>query len=207
MQPLHPGSDYAARVSEFFEPPPPPPGPRSEIREAPHRHWMGPTRGTVPGVVPAERVIARTDDLAVSLSCLWVYPAGFKFDVFVDLRDEGSDLDPFLIDRHSRGKDEQLLLGFEFADGAKATNMREDWGRGLESGSPLLVGKGASRSGGHSCQSFWLWPLPAPGRLEIVCEWPEAGTPLTRSALDSGAIVEAASRAQTIFADSREALK
>lgn len=168
---------------------------------------MGPSQGTVPGVVPAERVIARTDDVAISLSCLWVYPAGFKFEVFVDLKDEWEELDPFLFNRRSQGKEERLLLGFEFADGATATNVSKGWGGELDSTSPLLVGKGASRSGGHSCQSFWVWPLPVTGSLEIVCEWPAAEIPLTRSELDSSAIIEAASRAQTIFADSHEALE
>ena len=167
---------------------------------------MGPNRRTVPGVVPAERVIVRTDDAAISLSCLWVYPTGFKFNVFADLENEWSELDPFLINRSSQ-EEEQLLLGFEFADGAKATNVGEVWGGGPDSTSPLLTSRSASKSGSHSHRSFWLWPLPPPGRLEIVCEWPAAGIPLTRSELDSAAIIEAASRAQTIFADNREALE
>jgi hypothetical protein len=168
---------------------------------------MGPARETVPGVVPSERVIARTNGVAISLSCFWVYPAGFKFDVYVDLKDKESELDPFPFGRCSQREDERLLLGFEFADGAKATSVSERWGGGPEPTPPLLVGKGASRSGGHSHQSFWLWPLPTPGRFEIVCEWPEAGIPLTRSELDAAAILEAASRAQTILADSRKGLE
>jgi len=191
-------------VSEFFKPLPPPPGPRIEIKEARRPDWMGPTRGEVPGVVPAERVIARTGEVAISLSCFWVYPAGFQFDVFVDLKDELSELDPFSFGRPSGGEDEGLLLGFQFADGAKATNMRDDWSGMLDSTSPLLMGRGASKSGGHSRHSFWLRPLPPPGPFEIVCEWPAAGVSLTRSELDSHAIAEAASRAKTIFVDNRE---
>lgn len=168
---------------------------------------MGPARGAVPGVVPAERVIARTGDVAISLSCFWVYPTGFQFDVFVDLRDERSELDPFSIGRRVRGVDEGLLLGFEFADGTKATNVRDGWGGKPDSTSPMLVGKGASKSGGHSHHSFWLRPLPAPGSFEVVCEWPAAGISLTRSELDSHAIAEAASRAKTIFADKGQALE
>ena len=168
---------------------------------------MGPSRGAVPGVVPAERVIARTGGVAISLGCFWVYPAGFQFDVFVDLKDEWSELDPFSFGRLSRKEDEGLLLGFEFADGAKATNARGDWNGRLDSTSPLLVSKGASRSGGHSHHSFWLRPLPTAGPFEIVCEWPAAGVSLTRSELDARTIVEAASRAKTIFADNREGLE
>jgi hypothetical protein len=166
---------------------------------------MGPSRGAVPAVVAAERAIVRSDGVAISLSCLWVYPTGFRFDLFVDLRDEWSELDPFLLDRRPRRDEERLLLGFEFADGSRATNVKDGWGGDLDSSSPSLVGKGASRSDGQSRRSFWVWPLPAPGHLEIACEWPKAGIPLTRSELDSDAILEAASRAQILFADSSEA--
>jgi hypothetical protein len=72
-------------------------------------------------VVPAEGVIARTNDVAVSLGCLWVYPTGFEFDVFADLGNERDALDRFLFDRRPQSENEKLLLGFEFADGAKAS--------------------------------------------------------------------------------------
>jgi len=48
---------------------------------------------------------------------------------------------------------------------------------------------------------MFLWPLPPPGRLALVCEWPAAGIPLTRTDIDAGAIHEAAQRAQVIFED------
>jgi hypothetical protein len=65
----------------------------------------------------------------------------------------------------------------------------------------LLIDKGSARSEDHSRYSFWLWPLPPAGRLEIVCEWPAAGIPLTRTELDASEVLAAASRAQTIFAE------
>ncbi len=165
-------------------------------------------------MVATERVIAQTDEVAVFLSCFWIYPTGFEFKVFVDTKDKESELDPFEFGRRHRGKDldelstERLLLGFQFADGTKATNVSKGsgWIEGTGSKPPLLVGKGASRGGGHSQHSYWLWPLPPLGPLEFVCSWPAAEIPLTRSELDSGAIVEAASRAQTIFVCDREAV-
>lgn len=171
---------------------------------------LGAPRRTLPAVVPAERLTARTDEVTVSLSHLMVYPAGFEFEVFVDALDDLSELNPFQISHRPRGQDmdplapEQLLLGFEFADGAKATNVRMGGNPGTTS--PVLIGGGSSRDGGYAHQSFWLCPLPPPGPLEFVCEWPAARIPLTRTELDSAAIIEASSRAQTMFADSREAL-
>lgn len=165
-------------------------------------------------MVATERVIAQTDEVAVSISYFWVYPTGFEFKVFVDPKDKRSELDPFEFDRRSRGKSldertaERLLLGFQFADGTKATNVSRDsgWIGGTGSKPPQLLGKGASRGDGHSRHMYWLWPLPPIGPLEFVCRWPAAGIPLTRSELDSGAIIEAASRARVIFVYDREAL-
>jgi hypothetical protein len=166
---------------------------------------MGPSGGAVPGVVPAEGVIARTDDIAIALGCLLVYPAGFEFDVSADLKDERSELGHLQFDRDPHGESDRLRLGFEFADGTRVTNMGEDWGGRLDSTSSSLCEKRSSRSGGHSRYSFWLSPLPPPGALEIVCEWPAAGVPLTRYELDAAAIIAAASRAQTIFGDDARA--
>ena len=42
--------------------------------------WVGPPRGTLPGVVAIALVLARTDKVAVCLSHIAAYPAGFEFD-------------------------------------------------------------------------------------------------------------------------------
>jgi len=46
-----------------------------------------------------------------------------------------------------------------------------------------------------------MWPLPPPGPLSFVCEWPAAGIPLSRAQIDGQSIIDAAPRAQTIFPD------
>jgi hypothetical protein len=48
---------------------------------------------------------------------------------------------------------------------------------------------------------MWVWPLPPAGRLALVCEWPAAGILLTRHEIDAQLILDAASRAQRLFAD------
>ena len=35
----------------------------------------------------------------------------------------------------------------------------------------------------------WMWPLPPPGRLTVVCEWPSRDIPETRVKLDADAIL------------------
>lgn len=175
---------------------------------------MGPPRGVVPGVAPVERMLARTDGVAISLGPFWVYPTGVEFQVFVDADGEWPDLDPFDGGRRRRrsGAGEafrgRLSLGFQFSDGSKATTLDEGPGRfsgNSDVESPVLLRRGGSSTDGHWCQEYWLWPLPPPGRLDFVFQWPAAGIPLTRVELDAAEIAEAGSRSQAIFPDKREA--
>lgn len=171
----------------------------------PREDWLGPPRTAVPAVVPAERELARTEEASVSLSRFWVYPTGIEFEVLVDADDGWSELDPF-DEARFRGSQiresspDRLLIGFEFANGARVTTAGDGpaWRRDGEA-SPALISRSGHSGGGHWQKKYWLWPIPPPGKVEFVCEWPAAGISLTRSELNSTAIIDAASRAQTIF--------
>ena len=170
---------------------------------------MGPPRDAVPAVVPVERVVAHTDEVAIYLSCFWVYPTGFSFEVFAVAKDPETELDPFDLDhtysaaRTGEIPPEKLRLGFEFSDGTKVTNTgREfewDWEDDNRPASPVMSGTRGHGGEGEWSWSFWVWPLPPPGPLTFVCEWPAAAIPLTRSELDTAPITEAAARAQKLF--------
>lgn len=192
-------------MDEFFEPPRPP---ESFVEPLPPREWDGPPRDVVPAVVPIEQVIAQTNDVGVFLACLWVYPAGFEFEVFVVAKDELANLDPFSYDHQYEAEQtgeippSQLRLGFSFADGTKATNTgaRFDWEGEFDSPkAPVMSGSRGHSGGGKWAHSFWVWPLPPPGPFQFVCDWPALGIPLNYTDLDSAAIIDAASRAQRIF--------
>lgn len=166
----------------------------------------------LPAAVPAERFVARTSEVAISISRLWVHRAGFEFEVFVDADDEWADLDPFDYQRYSRGSgddgpsSDRLLLGFAFPDGSKATNVddRVGWSGESDERSPVLVSRHGGSGGGHWHSAYWVWPLPTSGPFEFVCQWEAAGIPLTRCDLDAAAVISAASRAREIFVDDRE---
>jgi hypothetical protein len=66
-------------LSDFFEPPPGPVVPAPQRYRTPP--WFGAPRGTLPGVVAFERVLAQTDKVAVCVTRLAAYPTGFEFDV------------------------------------------------------------------------------------------------------------------------------
>jgi hypothetical protein len=214
---------------EFFEPPtarlrPP----RRERHRMPP--WLGAPNGSLPGVIPLELVLARTAQVAVCVSRLGAYPSGFALDLVTMASEEADELDPLLFGRHRlrhrRRRDgiheipeEMLRFGVEFADGTKATNTADgplaDLAGGttsvltMESRSetpqappgPVLRLGGGGGGGGNWRQSIWIWPLPPPGRLTFVCQWPEANIELTRHDIDAQLVLDAAARAQVIFSD------
>jgi hypothetical protein len=196
-------------VSEFFKPPPP----IEFAAEPPHEDWMGPPHAVIPAVVPVERIVARTEEVVVYLSGFWVFPAGFETQIRVVARDEESELDPFSYDYEDLAVERgeippgQLRIGFEFADGSKVTNtgadFSRDWFSGPKPTSPKMSSTGGrggrNREGGSWGEGLWVWPLPPPGELAFVCEWPAAGIPLTHLELDAAVILEAMPRAQELF--------
>jgi hypothetical protein len=192
-------------MSDFFEPPP-----RIEEEAETAPEWDGPPTAAVPATIPIERIVARSNRAAVYLASVSAYTTGFEFDVFVVRSGSGGELEPFdfehrmLAQRTGEIPPGQLRVGFLFADGSKATNTGKYFGWYDESGdppdAPLMRERGGHGDGRVWHNSFWVWPLPPPGKLEFLCEWPEAEIPLTRVELDATAIVNAASRSHDPFA-------
>ena len=78
----------------FFDsfPKPPPPEPRRHERPA----WAQP-EAAIPGSVPLEFILVRTDQVAVAIGSVRAYPNGFEFTVHARLRAAADDFgrDPF----------------------------------------------------------------------------------------------------------------
>lgn len=195
------------RVSAFFEPPPPPPPlVRSETPE-----WMGPPRDVAPAVVPVELVVGRSEEAAIYVASVAVYPTGFAFELISVLATRDEPIDPRLMHRmHIRGAlpdgtvpDEMLRVGVRFADGSKATNLG---GRGPgpprdgPPDHPILLTRGGGGGDNQWRETIWVWPLPPPGPLAFVVEWPAFGIPLSEAEVDGTAILDAAARATPLFA-------
>lgn len=57
-----------------------------------------------------------------------------------------------------------------------------------------------SMSGGGGLRTWdyllWLFPLPPPGRISLLCEWPAKGIAEGGSQMDVYAIIDAARRAE-----------
>ena len=169
-------------------------------------------------MVPLELVLTRTQEAAICISRLAAYPTGFEFEVLAIAapgQEELDELDPMMFGPHRRlamrrSKQEAippelLRIGVQFADGSKATNLGGLPGFQQDEeppAAPVMHTGGGGGGGGHWRYSHWVWPLPPPGPLSFVCEWPAAGIPLTRKEIDAKLILDAAKRAQPIFPES-----
>jgi hypothetical protein len=188
-------------VSDFFEPPPRPPEPAPQRYRMPP--WLGPPSGTLPAVVPLDRVLASTDRVAVCVTSLAAYPAGFELEVVAMSGADTYELDPLLFEERpaGRGASRGLRIGIQFADGSKATNVGGFHHASDPPAGPVMHPGGGGGGGGSWRQTFWVWPLPAAGPLVLACEWPAHDIPLTRHEIDAQAIIDAAQRAQVVFSE------
>jgi hypothetical protein len=186
----------------FFEAPPPTPEPEPHVRTP----WDGPPNNVLGIVVPVNVVLAQSALAAVTLGSITAYPDGFEFDYLIRSTAEelGQSL-PEHLHRRQVGTDlpdELFRFGVEFADGTRVTTLesRLPFG-GTDTGGAAMVPRG----GGGSFQwwegNWWVTPLPPPGRLAFVCEWPAAAIVLTRAEIDAGLILDAASQTIRLWED------
>lgn len=167
----------------------------------------------IPGVVPVELLLARSDEAAVVLSRLSAFPDGVEFSVNSYLRrsvkrsrrarlhhpmmwhgiaEPGEPIPP-----------EILRFGVAWPDGGRATNIG-DWGRSWPDATEPGHGLDSHGGGGSDreySQQYWAWPLPAAGPLRFVVEWPAFGIEETTASIDGELLVEAAARARPVWAD------
>jgi hypothetical protein len=96
---------------------------------------------------------------------------------------------------------EMLRLAVQFADGSTATNITPvSQDLNTPPHGPVMQAQGGGGGAGNWRQSLWIWPLPPPGSLSFICEWPALEIPVSRHQIDAQQILGTAARAQTIFA-------
>jgi hypothetical protein len=163
--------------------------------ERPH----GAPDNEVPVTVPLDRMLAATGDVAVYVAAMSVYSNGAAFTVEVRVRPRAriDALDDVWesVHGHARGAD-RLLLGVEFADGRRCSNLEGPFG---SVGGVSLSPGGSSGSPRSASADWYLAPLPPPGELRLYCAWPGAGIEETVTVLDAGPILEAAGRVRELW--------
>jgi hypothetical protein len=163
--------------------------------------WLRPPEATIPGIVPVELLLARTDTDAVLVTDLRVYPTGVEFALNVRPR-PGHTIPGRDPDRpHHLLRYHDLRLELRFADGHTPSNDLRRWPRTFETEEPdppfLYYHGGGGSSGWRS--RHWLWGLPPPGPLAFVCAWPAGQVPASRAEIDAGLVLAAARRAVPVW--------
>ncbi|WP_433074508.1 hypothetical protein ACQP1P_27495 [Dactylosporangium sp. CA-052675] len=182
----------------FFDQRPEP----APVREADPVPWARPET-VLPGIAADTVILARTDDAVLALSELRAYPNGFQLVFTAVVRQPpgrpGFGSNGFLR-RYEPGPvpDTFLRFGMRFADGTVLTNLDADPGNPGEV-RPRLMPEGGHGGRRRYEQSYWVSPLPPPGRLDVVVEWPAQGIPETTVELGAAVVLDAARRAQTLF--------
>jgi hypothetical protein len=194
----------------FFEPPPrvpEPPAPKLP-------EWIGPPEEMRGGVVALGLIAARSDQAVVLLESATAYPTGVEFRVRVSWREQARDIAvhgaPWHHELHAGEElpDQLFRVGIQLADGSKATSLGSGLGAvalltpgGGSPPGPVLLARGGGGGSSSWSQDLWLWPLPPPGDLAFVCEWPALGIELTHLQLDSSELREAATRCRPLWSD------
>lgn len=168
--------------------------------------WLQAPRGVLPCAVPIGKVIARNEKAAIGVAGGLAYTTGFELTFYVFAPEAAPGLEPF--DRRilaEGGLPPGLLrVGLEYSDGVKLTSTSprrwpEEVEAGEEGAGPTMMPRRGSGWDNEWHRDFWCWPLPPPGPLQLVCEWPEMEIVLTRREIDAAPILDAASRAEEIF--------
>lgn len=169
------------------------------------------------GVVATQLILARNEDAAVFVTRLAAYHCGFSFEAHLFTREE-REYDGFEL-LHRRRKpgepppDELLRLGIEFSDGRRAANVGsimsgssfaaiaiDDEAREPDPEKDIsFMSGGGGGSMTHTRTDYWVWPLPPPGRLRFICEWPAYGIGESAAELGADEIREAAERARPVW--------
>ena len=165
------------------------------------RHRQPPDN-EIPGSVAIEALLASTADLVVFMSGMRVFRRGIEFTTEVRARPGQARADDLGRDIHGDGSSgDRLLLGVEFADGRRCTNVggRHEIDYRAPEDQPQLWPLGGSGGGRTASMSWFLSPLPPPGGFRIICAWPGRNVPETISEVAGEPIIQAAGRAQELW--------
>jgi hypothetical protein len=191
------------------------PGELDETKEPPQPAWMAAPEDVLPGVVPVELIIGRSENAVVMLTGIRAFPTGLGMGLGVrvrgpmhrrDLNDEifGG---PYEGDMDADWPTRRLKWGFELADGRRVTNVdpppwpleADQFDSPSEPDRPVLIAGGGGGGMRSVDADYWLWPLPPAGPLRVACQWHEEGIELTVQNLQTQPFLAAAARARPIW--------
>jgi hypothetical protein len=170
------------------------------LRPAPHPR-QGPPEGVLGQPVAGLTVVARTETMVVAADRIVAYPSGFEFGITIRTNERPAH--GSFDDQRQRAwagvaafPGESVQVAVVFADGRRGA---VDNFSSAPAGDVRLIPIHGHGTQTRFDQRFWMEPLPPPGPLGVVVAWERRGLAESRADLDAGAIVEAASRAETLW--------
>lgn len=173
--------------------------------------WLGPPTNVVGVVVPHDFIVAQSDSAAIVISSTTVYPTGWTIAVSIRYKkDDDLLVDEFMhshdASREADSTASTLRYRVLFPDGRSASNRTppppELWLKPRSfPETPVLFPLSASGTRNRLDFDVWVWPLPGPGKVMFVCEWPAGQLAISRCGIDGNAIQGAADRAAKLWED------
>jgi hypothetical protein len=199
----------------FFDPPAPEPEPEPELwPRFQQRAWQGPPENALGMPATVRVVLYRSSDLVIALFDFIAYPTGLLFDIHAIAQNPDAlrGIDP-MVDGPPRRlgqpftvSDRRPRFGAQFSDGRKATSPDDRWRLHPNDppGGPVLQFHQGGGGDTSTRYTYWLWPLPPPGDLDFVLDWPSRGIPETRETISADPFITAAAQTITLWEDSTE---
>jgi hypothetical protein len=224
------GSDHD-RAVPFFDPLPEPPSEVADLeaeREWSPPTWDRPSEGTLPAVLGVSLLFTRTEDAALALDHVRVFPNGFQLITTVmtnprlpsALQMGGIHSIGLRAARTVPAGEPKIQppaplrqrppfmmgprLGVEFSNGQRAgAQARSPYDvakdeRGFPA-APIITSGGGGGGGGRYRWEHWVFPLPSPGQLVVFAEWSAIGIEESSVVLSADDIREAAQRASVLW--------
>jgi hypothetical protein len=152
-----------------------------------------PPSAEFPRVAASAVLLARTEVVAVAITAIWAFTAGFEFWVQAQFRHDGLALE-------EQPDDQSLHVGLQFADGRKVADVgRVPEPAGSDPGGLILSPRSFGGGRRHQDRSYWVCPLPPAGPLSFVCEWAAFGIPESHAEVDAQLVVDAARHSVQIW--------
>lgn len=183
------------------------PGQRPEPEQWQRR--FSPPENELPAGVDMTVLLGRSDEAAVGLTSVEAFSTGFRFRLAVRVRRLRPQLAfgglHMLVNSPEQFGEavalaDRLLLGIDYPDGQRTSNLRDTRMRGPDAGDRLML---IHQEGGgqhlSADMTYWVTPLPPEGPVAVVMAWPGFGIPETRTVLDGAAIRQASSRIHTLW--------
>ena len=175
--------------------------------------WFGPPDDELPVCVPLALVLARSNRAVIALSHVTAYSTGIAIEFVVQSRGVPErEAQRLFHEQHMPPIEGDpapafLRVGVELADGSRASNIggrHQSHDPERPPDGPILMQHGGG--GGSSGQGrvtmrpgFWMWPVPPPGVVRLLCEWPLLDIPLSSVELDGAALRAASERAVRLW--------